>query len=419
MKRVILLIVVLLIVGSGVGGWWWYTNSQVVAVASFETLSASGIIEAKEITITTEMGGRVLQILVDEGDEVERDAVLVRLDEDLLWAQIEQARAAVGVAEANLAQVKAGARPEEIAVAEALLAQAVAARDGAERIWQATVAMRQNPQELKAQIDQARAQLEMAEHQVELARAEIGRLRVMRDRYQGLGVEERTQYEIYDHLLRAAEEGLLAAQETRDGAEEALENLLEMQENPIALQTQVNEARAGYEIAVADVEAAQAALDALRAGPTPEEVAVAEAQVSEAEAALDILQVQLDKLTLRSPSAGLVSSREVHVGESVTPGMTLLTIANLDKVKLTVYIPESQIGLVKVGQRADVTVDSYPERTFSGQVSYISPHAEFTPKNVQTKEERVTTVFAVKVELANPDHALKPGMPADAAILLP
>jgi multidrug resistance efflux pump len=108
----------------------------------------------------------------------------------------------------------------------------------------------------------------------------------------------------------------------------------------------------------------------------------------------------------------------VNVGELAAPNFSLLTIADLDQVTLTVYVPENQIGLVKVGQTVHVNVDSFPERTFSGEVVHIASRAEFTPKNVQTKEERVSTVFAVKIGIPNPDHALKPGMPADAQILV-
>ncbi|MBM3136371.1 MAG: efflux RND transporter periplasmic adaptor subunit [Chloroflexi bacterium] len=138
--------------------------------------------------------------------------------------------------------------------------------------------------------------------------------------------------------------------------------------------------------------------------------------MGQAQAALEALQVQLGKLTLKSPIAGLVTSRAIHVGEVAAPGATLLTIANLDSVKLTVYIPEDRIGLVKVGQQVEVQVDSFPGETFVGEVTFIANRAEFTPKNVQTKEGRVSTVFAVKVQIPNPEHKLKPGMPADAKI---
>jgi HlyD family secretion protein len=166
------------------------------------------------------------------------------------------------------------------------------------------------------------------------------------------------------------------------------------------------------------VEVAQASLDALLARPTPQEVSVAQAQVSQAEAALGILQVQLDKMSLRSPLSGLVSNRSIYVGETASPGDTLMTVANLEEVKLTVYIPENRYGRIQLGQQVDVEVDSYPDQVYQGHVVYISSEAEFTPRNVQTKEERVNTVFAVKILIPNPDHDLKPGMPADATIVV-
>ncbi|MFQ6058930.1 MAG: HlyD family secretion protein [Anaerolineae bacterium] len=407
MRRMIILIVVLALLG---GGAWWYLNSQ-PAVAT-DAIAASGTIEAEEVAITAEVGGRVVEVLADEGDEVEVGAILVQLDTDLLLAQIEEAKAAVEAAQANLAQVRAGARPEEIQVAEAALAQAIAARDGARRAWENAQAIRDNPQELDAQIDEARTQLVLAEQGVEEARAQLATARVQRDQYKAPSSE----YYAHDKLVQAAEAALRAAEATRDGARKALDDLLAMRENPLELEAQVNAAKAQYDQAEAAVAVAQADLDALRAGPTKEQIAVAQAQVSQAQAALEVLQVQLDKMTLRSPLAGLVTSRAINVGETAAPGATLLTVASLDRVKLTVYIPETQIGRVKVGQRAEVTVDSYPGRVFQGRVVYISPHAEFTPKNVQTKEERVNVVFAVKVAISNPGHELKPGMPADAEI---
>jgi multidrug resistance efflux pump len=114
--------------------------------------------------------------------------------------------------------------------------------------------------------------------------------------------------------------------------------------------------------------------------------------------------------------SGTVSSRSAQVGETATAGAPLLTITNLDEVTLVIYIPENRIGQVQVGQEVEVKVDSFPERVFMGQVASIAGEAEFTPRNVQTKEERVNLVFAVDISLPNPDHALKPGMPADATL---
>jgi multidrug resistance efflux pump len=119
-------------------------------------------------------------------------------------------------------------------------------------------------------------------------------------------------------------------------------------------------------------------------------------------------------MTLSSPIDGLVSSRSARSGEAALAGATLLTVANLDEVKLTIYVPEDELSRVYLGQQVEVQVDSYPEQVFTGTISYISQQAEFTPRNVQTEKERVNMVFAVKVRLSNPGHLLKPGMPADA-----
>jgi RND family efflux transporter MFP subunit len=162
---------------------------------------------------------------------------------------------------------------------------------------------------------------------------------------------------------------------------------------------------------------AEARLALVKAGPMPEEVAIAQAQVQQAEAALARVQIQLDKLTLTAPRDGVVTERPANPGELATPGATLLQLGDLDQVTLTVFIPETQIGPVDEDQIAYVTVDAYPGEVFEGRVTFIATEAEFTPKNVQTEEERVNLVFAVKISLVNPDHRLKPGMPADAEII--
>jgi HlyD family secretion protein len=160
----------------------------------------------------------------------------------------------------------------------------------------------------------------------------------------------------------------------------------------------------------------RAALGELEAGPTGEEIAMAEAQMRQAEAAVRLVDAQIAQLTLVAPMDGVVTSRSGHAGETATAGAPLLTIANLDQVTLVIYIPETRIGQVQVGQEVEVRVDSFPERVFLGQVASIAGEAEFTPRNVQTQEERVNLVFAVKVRIPNLDYALKPGMPADATI---
>ncbi len=380
-------------------------------------IEASGTIEAEEVVVASEFGGRVEDILAGEGDDVEADQVLVVLDTALLEAQIGEAEAAVGAAQANLERVEAGARPGETATAEALLDQAIAARDGAEGAWQDAVALRDNPQQLNAQIDEARTQVEVAERGVAQAEAQLETAIIQRDAHANAGDDEsKTKYATFDQQVRAAEAIVAIAEEALEGAQVQMENLLAMRANPVALNTAVNQAKAQYDEASAAVVVAQAAVDALLSKPTAQEVDVAQAQVSQAEAALGILQVQREKMTLYSPLSGLVSNRSIHVGETASPGATLMTVANLDEVKLTVYIPENRYGRIRLGQRVTAEVDSFPGKTYEGEVIYISSEAEFTPRNVQTKEERVNTVFAVKILIPNPEHELKPGMPADATI---
>jgi len=145
---------------------------------------------------------------------------------------------------------------------------------------------------------------------------------------------------------------------------------------------------------------------------------LARANLRQKQADLAALQAQKDRMTIRAPIDGLVVNQAIRLGEMATAGGTLLTLANLDEVRLTVYVPESEIGRVTVGQRALVTVDSFPDRAFEGCVTHVSSQAEFTPKSVQTAKSRVYTVFAVRITAPNPDHALKPGMPADAQVEL-
>jgi len=210
--------------------------------------------------------------------------------------------------------------------------------------------------------------------------------------------------------------GVNTAGAAYDGAVAALNDLYRMRDNPQELNAQIAAAEDQYRAAASAVDMAQAQLDGLEAGATAEEIAIAEAQVEQSQAALDALAVQRDKQTIAAPVGGVVLEVSIHAGELAAPGGTLLTLGHLDQVTLTVYVPEDRLGQVKIGQRVAVSVDSFPGRTFDGTVVRIAEEAEFTPRNVQTKEERVNMVFAVEVRIPNPDHALKPGVPADAVI---
>lgn len=378
-----------------------------------EAITASGFIEGEEILVASEVSGRVAEITVSEGDPVEPGQLLVVLDDALLQTERGEAAAAVSAAAANLAQVEAGPRPAELAVARAALLQAEAEQEGAVDALENAQQAVENPQELNAQIVEAETQVALAEQELEMAEADLNETEILYSVYAEQGGDtERT----WSLQVDAAWAAIDVAQARLDGAQRYLNTLYAMRQNPLAQVADLHLAETEAAVAEAIVAEAQATLDELEAGPSDEEIAVAQAQLHQAEAALALIDARLAQLRITSPMTGSVSSRTIHEGETASAGGTLLTLVNLDQVTLVVYIPENQIGRVQVGQTAEVTVDSFPRRIFEGEVTTIAREAEFTPRNVQTEEERVNLVFAVQVTIPNPDHLLKPGMPADAVI---
>jgi membrane fusion protein YbhG len=153
-------------------------------------------------------------------------------------------------------------------------------------------------------------------------------------------------------------------------------------------------------------------------GSRKEDIAIARANVTEADATLGLSRVNLDYTTLRAPSAGVITVRQAELGEVVVPGTPVVTLADLDHIWLRAYIAEPDLGRIRWGQEATVSTDTYPGKQYRGRISFISSSAEFTPKSVQTYKERVTLVYRIKIDIDNPSHELKPGMPADAHISL-
>jgi HlyD family secretion protein len=159
-------------------------------------------------------------------------------------------------------------------------------------------------------------------------------------------------------------------------------------------------------------------LTLLRKGPRKEKIEQARSRLQEARERLKLGETRLGYATLTSPISGVVLSENVEPGEYVMSGTPVVTIGDLEHPWVRVYINETDLGRVKVGQAARVTTDTYPSKIFEGRVSFIASEAEFTPKQVQTEKERVKLVFRVKITVSNPNMELKPGMPADADILL-
>ncbi len=373
-------------------------------------LEASGVIRAREVTIASELAGKVRAIPVAEGDAVAQGALVVELDDAVWQADLAQAEAGVQAAEADLAALKAGVRQEDVAVAEAQVSQAKAARDGAEALWKDAVATRLAPQELDAQIVAARSQAAGAAQAVEAARAELDRATFLRDR------EDLSSAEWHAAELRrqAAESGVKAAEADLAAAQAYLAGLQGIRERPLELLAAEHKAQGAFQMAAAAVAVAEAHLADLRAGPLPSEVAQAEARVQLARAQAQALRHEVERLRLCAPTSGVVLARLVEPGETAAAGAPLLRLGDLARMEVVLYVPEPSIGRVALGQAVAVTVDSYPGRTFAGRVTRIADQAEYTPRNVATREERVNTYYAVTVGLPNPDGALKPGMPADA-----
>lgn len=181
-------------------------------------------------------------------------------------------------------------------------------------------------------------------------------------------------------------------------------------------QKELDAVRAARDSSAAAVHEAEQRLKLLKIGPRPDAVRQARARVEGASAGKALAETRLAQSILASPLSGLVLAKHAEPGEMLAPGAPVVTVGKMDEVWLRAFIPETELGRVKVGQAARVTVDSWPGRSFDGKISFISPEAEFTPKNVQTAKERVKLVYRIKITLANPKMELKPGMPADAVI---
>lgn len=181
---------------------------------------------------------------------------------------------------------------------------------------------------------------------------------------------------------------------------------------------QMDAARKAYDVAVSQQKRAIEALSLVREGPRKEEVKAARERVQQAIASVKVSEERLKDAVIYAPVSGVILRRNVETGETVAPGMPVCTIGDLENPWVKVYVKEDRLGLVKLGQKAGITVDSYPGKVYEGRVTYISSEAEFTPKSVQTQEERVKLVFGVKVSVKNVNDELKPGMPADVKIFL-
>lgn len=409
-------------------------------------IKASGTVEAVEVVISPEKGGRIAEVFVGEGDQVAGSDALFRLEDKLLETQLHQAESALAVAQANYDLVAAGITDEEqqaaisaarlelisaeqvldelyenneIALAEVGLAIASAGKeiDDAERRLRNYT--HQAPQ---ADIDQAYANMVLALEELEDAQddyRDYGANKEIHDTetwatYFSVQAQAQKDYDSavrhYNSLLGTGNEVDIAVAEADLALAQA--HLASAQDDFAILQNgpdpdDVALAEAQIEFAKAQLALAEAET------PTAEQLAFAQAQVDSAETSLEAIQVQLDKLSVTAPISGVVTTRNVETGETIQPGIAAMTISQLDELTVTVYIPENQYGQIFLGESAELKVDSFPFETFDAVVTRIADQAEYTPRNVQTQEERQTTVYAIELSVDDPDGKLKPGMPTD------
>jgi len=390
MKRRPIILVPILILGAVAGtlGWRWWSRPPE------GTLLASGTIEATEVAVSFKIPGRVIARPADEGQRLKPGDPVARLESRELEADVERLRASLQATETRLPQLRT-----EIALQEQLTRARVAEAQAALAARQEVLAELRagsRPQDLQ----RASADVREAKAVMDNAQADSRRM---------------------DALFR---DGGASAQ-TRDSAQTAYNVTVERHRNALERLDLLKEGPRQEEIrrAEADVRQSSASLLLAQTGELEvvrkrQELATQQASVARDRAALAAAEAQLSYTTVVSPQAGVVLRKHVEPGEMIAAGTPAITLADLDNIWLKIYIPEPRLGQVKLGQAAEIATDSYPNKRYKGTVTFINSEAEFTPKNVQTQEERVKLVFAVKIRLDNPNQELKPGMPADARLIL-
>lgn len=381
-------VALLILAAAGSVAWRFWTR------APTDVLKASGTIEATEIHLSFKVSGRVIERPVDEGSRVQAGTLIARLESQDLEAEAERLREALRSTETQIPLLRTEiSLQEELTASRINQARANVAAREAYLAQLRSGARRQEIQQAQAEVREAKATMDNAE-------ADFKRMDTLYDR-QLIAEQQReaarTAYEVAAQRYRAA-----------------LERLDLVKEGP-----RPEEVRR----ADADVHQARAALVEAQTGELEivrkrQQLATLEANVRRDRAALAVAEAQLGYTVLRSPQAGVVLRKHVEPGEIIAAGTPVVTIADLNNIWVKIYIPEPRLGRVKLGQPADVTTDSYRGKVYPGTVIFINSEAEFTPKNIQTPEERVKLVFAVKIAVANPNQELKPGMPADARVQL-
>jgi len=392
-KRPPVLPILLVLVASGVA-YWYFTRP----VINDNSLHVSGRIEGYETNVGPKVGGRVDFISSREGDEVKKGQPLVKISDDDIQAQLRGARARFQKSQEKATEAEYQIKVIDSQIDEAKLALTQSGEDARAQIDQAEA----NVSQAEAKLSESQAQLAQAKADWELAKIRktrfdqlVAKGAVSQDEDDQAVTTESTTRALVDSKgssLQAAKKQLMVSKAFLNQARSTRLNPAIRSTRVLALQQQLMQAEYSLKSAKHDIADAQAEEDQIVAN--------------------------IAYLNVLSPIDGIVTARAVEPGAVVVPGTTLMSLINLDTVYLRGYVPEGQIGRVKVGQKARVQLDSNKSQALEGTVIQIDPEGSFTPENIYFKDDRVKQVFGIKIGITRPDRLAKPGMPADAEILI-
>jgi len=387
-RRIVLLLV---LAGAAAGGWYyWRTHNA----NDGNHILLSGNLELTQVDVSFKMAGRLVERTVDEGTWVKKGQLIARLDPVQLQQQTARDKATVLGAESNYKQLET-----TIAYQRATLESDIAARRaelsqaGAQLDALLSGSRPQDIQQSQAALNDARAQLQLAQQDWERAQRLFKNEDISRQQYD----QARTKLESAQAIVRQAEERFSL-----------------VKEGPR------KEDIAGQRAMVARAEAAVKTAEANRIElqRKEQELVARRAAIEQSRAQAGMSEAQLNDTAVYTPIDGVVLVKSAEVGEVLGAGTTIVTIGDLEHPWLRGYINETDLGRVKLGQKVNLTTDSFPGKVYHGTISYIASEAEFTPKQIQTKEERVKLVYRIKIDVDNSSHELKNNMPVDAEIIL-
>ncbi len=383
----------LVLTGAGVATWYFLSLPS-----KTEPLHVSGRIEGYETDIGAKVAGRIEFVAVREGDAVRKGQPIVRMDDEQIQAQLKGAAARLDGTQKQEEQARLQINLLENQILEAQIALQQAQGDASGRIFQAESSVASS----QAQLDQAQAQVQQAESELKLAQ-------VNRDRYAQLVAQGVVTQQQFDQA-QTAYETALANVRSRQASVESFRKLVNSAQGQLvqAQTTGLNP----------DIRTAQLAGLRTQLAQTKLKLAAAQADVNKAKAEQQEIQSKITDLNIISPIDGVVTTRSVEPGAVVTSGKTLLTVINPNTVYLRGFVPEGEIGNVRVGQPARVFLDSAPNKPLSAKVNAIDTQASFTPENIYFQKDRVKQVFGIKIGIDNPAGFAKPGMPADGEIVI-